>query len=253
MNDKKLDFWNKRSSLEERAGSNDTIAKSLEIDAIDSYISDGQVLLEFGCGNGATACEIARRKNVNITAVDFSEDMVKEANEYAKKNKVEDKVSFFVSDIRDFKGFMYKFDCIYTERMIINLNSWEEQSYAIKKLASFLKPSGKLLLCENSQNGFDNLNKLRNLADLVEITAPWHNLYLNDSKMDLLEIHKCNLIDVNSYSSTYYFLSRVVNAWLSKLESVEPSYDAPINKLATLLPPMSGCSQGKLWVWECDK
>ena len=58
------------------------------------------------------------------------------------------------------------------------------------------------------------------------------------------------LEEVRFISSTYAFLSRVVNAWLAKKEGEEPSYDAPVNKLALELPAFGGIGQTKIWVWR---
>ena len=57
---------------------------------------------------------------------------------------------------------------------------------------------------------------------------------------------------VHDYSSTYYFISRVVNAWQAAREGCEPDYEAPINELAMLLPPIGNVGQGRLWIWRKD-
>jgi len=88
------------------------------------------------------------------------------------------------------------------------------------------------------------------MVGLPEISPPWHNLYLDDEKVSELTIDDCDLVEVVPYSATYYFLSRVVNAWLAHQEGRDPSYDAPVNRLAQLLPPIGDHAQGKLWVFE---
>ena len=45
-----LEHWNQRAVLAKRAGSDDLIAKELEIRAISRHIKDGMVVAEFGCG-----------------------------------------------------------------------------------------------------------------------------------------------------------------------------------------------------------
>ena len=52
------------------------------------------------------------------------------------------------------------------------------------------------------------------------------------------------------YSSTYYFLSRVVNAWEAAQSGKDPDYDAPVNQLALKLPPIGDFGQGRLWLWR---
>ena len=56
--------------------------------------------------------------------------------------------------------------------------------------------------------------------------------------------------DDNDYSSTYYFLSRVVNAAVAAEAGEDPDYDSFINRLALKLPPMGDMGQGKIWLWR---
>jgi len=81
-----LEFWNKRASLAEVAGTPDLMAKQLEIKIISKHIKEGQKILEIGCGNGMTAIELARRFDINLTGIDFSEKMISEARRLASEN-----------------------------------------------------------------------------------------------------------------------------------------------------------------------
>lgn len=250
MNTNVLSFWNERAKLQEKAGSNDTIAKSIEIEAISKFFSNGLEVMEFGCGNGITALEMARRFDVAVEAYDFSEEMVKAAQQLAASMGTSKRVGFSVGDITRPPAIGKKFDIVFTERMIINLANWGEQEAAIRSLCGYLKPRGKLLLLENSAKGLGKLNELRSMAGLKSITAPWHNIYLDDDKVEKLEIEGCELVQVVPYSATYYFLSRVVNAWLAEREGQEPRYDALVNELALTLPAIGDHAQGKIWVFE---
>jgi hypothetical protein len=64
------------------------------------------------------------------------------------------------------------------------------------------------------------------------------------------KIKNCKLMEIIPYSSTYYFLSRVVNAWLANEKGMEPNYNAKINKLAFKLPSISDCAQGKIYLYK---
>ncbi|MDP2808962.1 MAG: class I SAM-dependent methyltransferase [Rhodocyclaceae bacterium] len=247
-----LEFWNARAGLKAQAGSNDVIAKTLEIETLAAHLGDGLELAEFGCGNGISAVEFARRFDVRVTAFDFSPEMARQAAEHAANVGVSERVCFAVADIRDPPELMARFDVVYCERMVINLPDWPSQAAAICAMAGYLKPGGRLLMCENSQPGLDNLNALRSAVGLEMIAPPWHNTYLDDTRVAALDIPGCRLLEVVPYSATYYFLSRVVNAWLAKREGLQPAYDAPVNQLAALLPPFGDCAQGKLWIWQRD-
>lgn len=245
-----LSFWNTRAQLQEKAGSNDLIAKSIELDALAKFFSDGLEVMEFGCGNGITALEMSRRFDITVQAYDFSPEMVKAAQQLAASMDFPHRVTFSTGDITHPPAIDKTFDLVFTERMIINLASWEQQQSAIRALCGYLKPGGRLLLLENSATGLARINELRAMVGLKAITAPWHNIYLDDDKVSKLDIEGCELTQVVPYSATYYFLSRVVNAWLASQEGKEPHYDAPVNKLALTLPAMGDHAQGKIWVFE---
>jgi len=245
-----LNFWNDRARLAELAGSRDFVAKELEVSTLIKYIQPGQKILEVGCGNGYTAVEFARRMAVDIYAIDFSPEMIKSARKLADESILRGRVRFEVSDVRKLPSSEASFDLIYTERLLINLHDWPAQAKAIQDITARLKPGGCYLMCENSQDGLDRINELRETCGLDAITPPWHNRYLRDSEVAALHIEGLKLAEVNCYSSTYYFISRVVNAWLAAQEGEEPKYDAKVNQLALLLPAIGEFGQGKLWIWE---
>ena len=248
--EKVREFWNNRAGLGKWAGSKDIIAKQLEMDAIASYINDGMNILEIGCGNGITAIEIARRFNVTITAFDYANEMIDSAKRIATATSCKGKVSFEFGDVLSMPNFKNKFDLIYTERVLINLPDWESQSKAITDILTLVADGGAYVMCENSQDGLEQINLLRKNAHLEAIEAPWHNCYFNDRDIEHLNIPDVTLETVNDYSATYYFLSRVVNAWLAAKDGKEVKYDSDINQLALQLPSIGNCGQGRIWLWR---
>ena len=65
-----------------------------------------------------------------------------------------------------------------------------------------------------------------------------------------MELPGIQLEEVKYYSSTYYFLSRIVNAALAAQEGKQPDYESPVNLLALNLPPIGDLGQGRLWLWR---
>ena len=244
------DFWNHRAGMGKWAGTNDIIAKQLEIKTIATYARDGIKVLDFGCGNGITAIEIARQFDVQLLGMDYAEEMIIAANGLIKGQALKGKVKFQVGDVDSLSTLNQKFDLIYTERMLINLPDWPAQKEAIIRLTKLLQPGGQYVMCENSEDGLDAINDLREPAGLEKVVPPWHNRYLKDREINSLKIQDVNLEGINHFSSTYYFLSRVVNAWLAKQDGKEPSYDALVNQLALLLPSFEKFGQGKIWLWR---
>ncbi len=245
-----LAFWNNRAGLGQWAGTRDVIAKQLEMGVLAAQVRDGMRVLEVGCGNGITALEIARRHRVQITAIDFAAEMIAAAKKLAEGQTLQGCVEFRVGDVRRMESFPRRFDLIYTERALINLPDWPAQRQALADITALLAPGGVYAMCENGQDGLDAINGLRACINLPAITPPWHNRYFRDAELATVKLPGVKLEAVQHYSSTYYFLSRVVNAALAAREGREPEYEAPVNQLAIQLPPIGEFGQGKLWLWR---
>jgi ubiquinone/menaquinone biosynthesis C-methylase UbiE len=243
-------FWNRRAGLGQWAGTRDVTAKQLEMEVLAAQVRDGMRVLEVGCGNGITALEIARRHRVRVLAIDFAEEMISAAQKLAEGQELKGSVEFKVGDVRQMADIAERFDLIYTERVLINLPDWPTQRQALTDIIRLLAPGGVYAMCENSQDGLDCLNALRAPAGLPAIAPPWHNRYFRDAELATVSLPDVKLEAVHQYSSTYYFLSRVVNAWLAAREGKEPDYEAPVNQLALKLPPIGDCGQGRLWLWR---
>jgi SAM-dependent methyltransferase len=228
--------WNERAELGERAGTDDLIAKTLEQRALLDAMPDEGSILEIGCGRGETA-QLVAALHPNLVAVDNAPAMVLAAAALAPD------IDFRIADLFDIEGM---YDVIYTQRCLINI---ADQERAFQTIADHLNPGGVYLSIECSQDGLDAINATRETVGLSAIEPPyrWHR-YLLDSelaKVDCLELKECR-----QFSSTYYFLSRVVNAALAKERGEEPDYDDPVNQLAYDLPSYGPWSQTRLWIWE---
>lgn len=242
--------WNSRAKLGQAAGTRDLILKQLEIEAISNYVRPRMRILDAGCGNGITAMEIAGKHNVHIEGFDYAEDMIREAKKTAAEKQLKGTVDFHVADIKAMPKNFPKFNMIYTERVLINLQNWSEQEEAIKNLCSLLMDGGHYVMCENSQNGLQKINLFRECLGLSQITPPWHNRYLLDAEIEQLSIPGIQLETVDHFTSTYYFLSRIINSGLAAQENSEPDYNAPVNQLALRLPPIGKLGQTRIWLWR---
>ncbi len=250
-------YWDSRAELGPEAGTQDLIAKQLEVRAIEEYVKDGMTILDAGCGNGTTAIGLAERhEDVQIVGWDFSPKMVHAAEDLLVKKLDETNLKGYVQfSCRDITQSCWQgdyFDLVYTQRALINLPDWETQRKTIELLGSYLKPHGLYLMCECSKSGLTQINNLREDVGLVPIVPPWHNRYIDDEEVEELcySQNSLRLAMRHDFSGTYYFLSRVVNAWLARREGKEPDYNAPVNQLALHLPSIDGFGQVKLWVWQ---
>ncbi len=257
MSDKILEFWNSRAGLGESAGTNDLLLKQIEMSALAQLVPDGSRVLDIGCGNGITAFLLAERKSVTVVGIDYAAEMIENAKREAQHRAVESRAQFLIGDIRKL-GQIEEianriFDVVITERVLINLASWAEQRAAIQDIVGRLAPGGRYLMCESVEDGLVNINRARACIDLPPIEKPWHNRYLREA--EIADVDFATLRQRLDFSATYYFLSRVVNAWVAKNENAEPRYDSVINQLAPRLAGIgnfesTGFGQTRLWVWE---
>ena len=247
--DEVLTFWNSRAGLGQWAGTRDVNLKHLEIEAIASYVNDGMRVLDVGCGNGIMAIELARRYKVRVTGIDYAQEMITAATGLGANGDLKGSLDFRVGDVRDLSKFE-RFDLIYTERTLINLPDWPTQRQAIINIGCLLADGGSYIMCEHSQDGLDKINEYRTSIGLTEIKPPWHNRYFHDSEIHQSTFPGMKLEAISHFTSTYYFISRVVNAWIAAQEGKEPDYDAPINQLGLKLPPLDNFGQGRIWVWR---
>src|SRR4051812_8398025 len=59
----------------------------------------GEVLYDLGCGDGRIVCTAAKKYGVKGTGVDIDPERIKESNERAQKEGVNDKVKFVKADL----------------------------------------------------------------------------------------------------------------------------------------------------------
>jgi SAM-dependent methyltransferase len=244
------EHWNERATLGATAGTQDLMLQQLEQRAILDACKDIPepcVGLEIGCGTGDTARLLVRTyPRLDLLAVDNARGMLLEAS----------KAPFPAARLR-FRLFdalalpQGRFDLIVTQRMLINLPTWELQKRTLDAIAERLAPGGRYVMCEHAQGGLDAINETRTQLGLPVIQAPWHNRYIRHQ--ELADVRGMALIETRCFSAEYYFLSRIVNAKLAQDRGETPRYDDPLNALARELPQgmMAGrYAQGRVWIWK---
>ena len=240
-------MWEERATLGTKAGTDDLNLKTLEIELLKGLFVDQENILDAGCGNGVTALSIAEQdEQKRIIGFDYSPNMISEATRNAEERDLNRRARFICQDLLKYDHSLQgRFDGIYTERSLINLDSLDDQKRALYSLAQYAKPGARLVLCESFIDGLEEINLFRHRAGIEEIQKPWHNRYLALSELGKLLPECLVLVDCLDFSATYYFVSRVINAWQAKHQSENPDYDAPLNHLSLRLPTIDKCAQTK--------
>lgn len=206
----------KQSTMRDINTRDKEVEKIIEyINLLKTYFANPKIL-EIGCGNGYTAEQIVKQLDVkSLTCIDFCEDFI----EIAKKRNLKN-ISFKVGNVLNLEFNDASFDIIFTERCLINLDSWEKQQKALDEIRRVLKVGGAFLMIEAFTDGLDNLNEARKAVALDPISQPNHNLYFD--KNNFLQAIKDKFSDFSvtypnfacedyeNFLSSYYFGSRVL-------------------------------------------
>jgi SAM-dependent methyltransferase len=232
------EYWNAQAQKHQDnplATTGDVLAAELEVKEILKYLQDGQTVLDIGCGNGYKDAEYCRQRDITLKGVDYSEDMIAVAKQYESP-----RLKFEHGDILKLNE-ANKYDVVITDRCLINLDNTEAQIKAIDNVYNMLKPSGIYLMLECTKSGLHNINKVREQFGLGAITERWHNNYLTCEVLQYAVL-KFDLIEITNFNSTYFLISRTINALMGN------QYDSEINKYAAQLPPLGDYSPLKLFV-----
>jgi ubiquinone/menaquinone biosynthesis C-methylase UbiE len=213
----------------------DIRTRILELEAICSYIKDGQHILEVGCGNGFVADQIAKRFNVAIDTIDISPEMIALAKKRSNEN-YRGHVFYLQGDILDVVDIYNMYDLVFTERTLQNILSWEDQQKALTNIVNALKPGAEFIMLESFYTGMNELNEARSELNLPPIEIPWHNLWFDEYQtIKFMNTLGCSFMGANTFLSGYYFGSRVLLPALVKDKPVTSA--SKLNDYFCNLPP----------------
>ena len=246
MNKKKiLNYWDSRAKNKVLKCTNDINLEKNEIKYFLSMIEKKKSVLDIGCGDGELLRNLKMKNNCKCYGIDFSSNLINIAKKKSKN------IHYFCLDMNKIRNVFkknIKFDYIITKRSIQNLTSWNNQKKFINQLKFFSGKKTKILLMESSNDGLKKINNARNSLGLKKITKPWHNLYLDDTKIKKTKFKGIQLLNITELFSTYYFTSRVLNAAINH----KPKYNDLLNlngwKLSQNL--IKGFSQLRLYEFK---
>lgn len=122
--------------------------------------SEGAAVLDVGCGTGVLVPYIIEKigKSGRIMGLDIAEKMIQRAREKFS-GKDFPNVNFVVGDIMDY-NFSDSFDFIICYS---SFPHFPDKEQSIKKMASLLKPKGKLIICHSESR--EKINSLHRSLD----------------------------------------------------------------------------------------
>ena len=135
-----LDFNQLASTLDTDIRIKRAQAVSIEI---ESYIGHGPLeVMEFGCGTGLISLNLKKKISEGLM-VDSSSKMIKELEQKLVDQNITN-IQTYTGDILE-SDFDRKFDIIYSSMMMHHIKDFQS---VIKKLVSYLKTNGKLIIVD---------------------------------------------------------------------------------------------------------
>ncbi|RME22354.1 MAG: methyltransferase domain-containing protein [Candidatus Zixiibacteriota bacterium] len=228
------EIYNQRNVTDVYATSRDHNLRELEIDFIRRHLAPGAVL-DVGCGNGYTVLSLATTLEADFLGLDFSEQMIRGAQTLTEQRRDQLRAipRFGVADIRSLPCQDNSFDFVISERCLQNLPDREDQYRTLDEIRRVLRPGGRYVMVEGTEDGLQRLNRLRRQLGLDEIpsSAPDNISALKFFEKELeVELDKRFVIVQRQYFGTYYLISRIVHPLL--VHPAKPRFDAPINAVA---------------------
>jgi len=209
--------------------SRDPYLGKLEEDNILSCIPNFVSVLEIGCGDGSHTISYAKKAR-KLCGIDVSAGLIEIARERMKDMpNVELSVG---SALILTKIYRQRFDCIVSQRCLINLPTWEYQKSAILQYYDVLEKDGVFLLTEGFDDGLNVLNMSRRNFGLKEIQTVSYNRNLIRDQFESFVSRYFKIVTVQNYGF-YLFLSRLFHP-LAVLPD-EPKHDSKLNEVAMKL------------------
>lgn len=185
-------------------------------------------LLDIGCGNGQRTLLFSKYVDGKIKGIDYSIEMINEAKKLIlKQNESErNRISFELEDVNNLKNS--QFDTIISCRCFINQPSEHDQIKLFESLYDKLTHNGSLIIAEQSMEGIEHLNKVREEFGLGPITIRWYNHPIKETVVfekikEFFEIKTINRL------GTFYYISRVIHPALVFPD--EPKPNSKINEI----------------------
>ena len=147
------EFYLERQALYRTFGYDRELAMNFILDAAGGIEPP---VLDIGTGKGFTATELARR-GFPVTSVDISEELMRGAFLFAKAAGVDGLIEYNIADANDLPFDNEKFNLV---ALVNALHHMENFRGVLSEISRVLKPGGKLLVTEFTDEGFAILDRI---------------------------------------------------------------------------------------------
>lgn len=198
-----------------RATTKGRTAKMIEVAALGRVIDLAQRelgrpldILEVGCGNGFNCSWIAQNfPQSRVLGVDYIPEMIEAAKlRQAEDSIPADRLTYQTGNALDLSDVPGSFDLVFTNRCLINLNTWDLQAQAYAQLISKVRPGGYVATIENSVPARLRQDQLRKSAGLPERPIDKFNTFFEADALENLAKEIGLQVICNDHVSTLHDL-----------------------------------------------
>ena len=209
------------------------------------------LVLEVGCGNGVNGFALAsRHPTLRYVGLDFSPTMITNAIQAVERRRGQgegfvERMAFGVADARElahpvgldrrqphFAGSAVAdrlasttLDAVFTDRMLINLSSPDEQLVVMRRIAAVLPAGGLYFMIENSAQTHAALNSVRRALGLPNRPPAEYNVFIDEPRVVKAFEDAMTLAEVEDFSALHDLLLYAV---APALEDGQVQYDTPL-------------------------
>lgn len=260
--------WARHYGQDLKATTKTSTIKALELAALERAIKkvlpEGKAgrVLEAGCGNGMNVLALAQAfPALSFDGMDYIPDMIGNARALLAERGNPDRIRFFTGDVTklgDTPEVRPHYDIVFTDRMLINLNTPDLQKEGIRALASRVGPGGALIMLENSTRTHGLQNDCREALGLPRRKAADFNLFYDEDDVLPFTESLGFTIETEDFGSLHDIL---LYALVPAINGGTVDYDHPVIEAATRLclqkPELSTgfgqCGQNRVYLCRRTK
>lgn len=231
--------------------SRDPFLGEMEEQAVLSWLRPDHEALELGPGDGLHTVRYAPKVR-RLAGIDVSEGLVHIAQQRIAAAGLcnVDLQTGSVLGLRD----VYppeQFDCIISQRCLVNLPEWPMQQETLRQAHALLRPEGLLLLAEGFKEGLDGLNEMRHAVGLNGVQVVSYNCLMIRRDFEAFIVPYFDIVQIRNWG-LYMLLSRIFHPLA--VAPAEPQHNSPLNAIAMRMtqalsvPNLERCSMNLFYV-----